>query len=653
MKSGSIVHNLYSTILSSLSKALTALSLGFLGFLGLDLLDPNSCLDWLASVLETCLLCTLDLIKKRSPFGRLSESREVDCLPLPVKALVAIPDLPLKWCEYLLLSLSVQLTQFLWILGVCLAIDLDLGVLAESRSLKDRLNSLWREFDILTKLPDCTYAARNELSDHAKLLKLMQFLMRLDDIYQPIRSSILTREILPEVMKLISLLNEKSCSTTQANMAGANQHITNSTKNMFDIVDVSELKLTIGHPNGTLAQITHVVSLKLNNDVVLFDVLIVPEYCLSLLSVHKLIKDSKLSVSFDESKCHIQDLKKGRVLGTSSEVSGLYVFDNDYNKCAIVNQSEFLICHVSKDVWHNRLGHPANQVLKLLKGSLNLTHINHESPCEIFHKAKQRRESFPLSENKSKCFGQLIHLDVWGPYKVVSREGFRYFLTIVDDYTRDVKFYETIFPYKMGNSKTGFESDSGFKSNSKVLNLNFFDFVKSDTQPKTSVPSPNDEEEGTSSSREGGMHQPTIESGDSRKDLVHDNHTSQSGYDDLLTLPDTLFRCNPIWGCYNLHTATPIDENTQSEGTVVPLLEVPVLQNNPEIQTKESGLRRSKRSSKLPDKLNDYVLDKNVRYGLSKYSNHHVLSADNYCFVANMNKSSKPSSFEEASKDIN
>ncbi|GJW50861.1 ribonuclease H-like domain-containing protein [Tanacetum coccineum] len=39
-----------------------------------------------------------------------------------------------------------------------------------------KLNSLWREFDILTKLTDC-----------------------IDDVYQPIRSSILTREILPEV----------------------------------------------------------------------------------------------------------------------------------------------------------------------------------------------------------------------------------------------------------------------------------------------------------------------------------------------------------------------------------------------------------------------------------------------------------------------
>nr|GEW53522.1 putative Gag-polypeptide of LTR copia-type [Tanacetum cinerariifolium] len=61
------------------------------------------------------------------------------------------------------------------------------------------LNTLWREFDILTKLPDCTYAARNELVDHGKLLKLMQFLTGLNDIYQPTRISLLTKKILPEV----------------------------------------------------------------------------------------------------------------------------------------------------------------------------------------------------------------------------------------------------------------------------------------------------------------------------------------------------------------------------------------------------------------------------------------------------------------------
>nr|GEU94342.1 putative reverse transcriptase, RNA-dependent DNA polymerase, Gag-polypeptide of LTR copia-type [Tanacetum cinerariifolium] len=38
---------------------------------------------------------------------------------------------------------------------------------------------------------------RDELTDHSKLMKLMQFLMGLDDIYQPIRSSHLTKDIPP------------------------------------------------------------------------------------------------------------------------------------------------------------------------------------------------------------------------------------------------------------------------------------------------------------------------------------------------------------------------------------------------------------------------------------------------------------------------
>ncbi|GKE74125.1 ribonuclease H-like domain-containing protein, partial [Tanacetum coccineum] len=72
-----------------------------------------------------------------------------------------------------------------------------------------KLNSLWREFDILTKLPNCTCAARTELVDHGKLLKLMQFLMGLDDIYQPIRSSLLTREILPEVKDAFVIISRE------------------------------------------------------------------------------------------------------------------------------------------------------------------------------------------------------------------------------------------------------------------------------------------------------------------------------------------------------------------------------------------------------------------------------------------------------------
>nr|GEX83657.1 ribonuclease H-like domain-containing protein [Tanacetum cinerariifolium] len=564
-----------------------------------------------------------------------------------------------------------------------------------------KLNSLWREFDILTKLPDCTCAARNELSEHAKNPNLKPahgFSNSKSNNVEVKKGSGGTRESKTsgrsivsltneQVMKLMSLLNEKSCFTAQANMtnikscsffncnvflnqhfykffcvkvningvnyhlgwridSGANQHITNSTKNMFNIVDVIELKLTVGHPNGNLAQITHVGSSRLNNDVVLFDVLVVPEYYVTLLSVHKLIKDSKLVVTFDECKCLVQDLKMWRVLATGSEFGGLYVFDNDYNKCASVNQREFFICHVSKDVWHNRIGHPTNHVLQLLKGSLNLNHINHEIPYESCQKAKQIREPFPLSKNKSTFFGQLIHLDVWGPYRMVNKEGFRLPSSVLNGKSPFYLVYgkepnlshlrsfgclcyagiikesdkfssrseKCVLIGYVGGKKAcklfSLESRNvlysrdvkfyetifpykmssikiGFDNGkvSDVSSLIFFYFVESETTPKTS--SPNDEDVGTSG-RDGSMHQPDVES---------------DGSGD-----------NPVY-------------------------------------TNEVSLRRSKRSSKLPEKLNDYVLDKKVKYGLNRYVNHHVLNIENYCFVSNMNGSSEPSSFEEASKD--
>ncbi|GKA50175.1 ribonuclease H-like domain-containing protein [Tanacetum coccineum] len=100
-------------------------------------------------------------------------------------------------------------------------------------------------------------------------------------------------------------------------------------------------------------------------------------------------------------------------------------------------------------------------------------------------------------------------------------------------------------------------------------------------------------------------------------------------------------------------SATLIGNENQSEGNVGKSIEVPVFQNVFEIQTKKVSQRRSSRSSKLPAKLNDYVLDSKVEYGLNRYANHFVLNAENCCFISNMNKSFEPSTYEEALKDVN
>ncbi|GJZ52121.1 ribonuclease H-like domain-containing protein [Tanacetum coccineum] len=164
-------------------------------------------------------------------------------------------------------------------------------------------------------------------------------------------------------------------------------------------------------------------------------------YTVSLLSVHKLSRDSKLFVGFDENNCYIQELKENRTVGMGKQFNCLYLFDID-NACKIVSNNFIFTCYVSKSLWHQRLGHPADQVLDTLKTTLNLdNHSITDHLYETCNKAKQTREPFPLSDHKSTKIGELVHLDVWGPYKITSIDGFRYFLTIVDDFSRAVGVY--------------------------------------------------------------------------------------------------------------------------------------------------------------------------------------------------------------------
>lgn len=124
---------------------------------------------------------------------------------------------------------------------------------------------------------------------------------------------------------------------------------------LINVVDVTDLNLKVGHPNGTEAIIRKTGNLKLTNNLILFDVLVIPQYTISLLSVHKIARDSKLTVVFDEFKCYIQDLNLIQTVGTGSERSGLYFFDELClgNSALYNNNLASSICYVSKQIWHN------------------------------------------------------------------------------------------------------------------------------------------------------------------------------------------------------------------------------------------------------------------------------------------------------------
>ncbi|GJX29856.1 hypothetical protein Tco_0237935 [Tanacetum coccineum] len=231
-----------------------------------------------------------------------------------------------------------------------------------------KLNALWKPFDAMIEWPKCVCNASEGFKKHNQLMKLTQFLMGLDDSYMQIRSTILSREVLPDVKSAYATISSEDSHRVDAgSIAGANQRMTYNDKELDNILDISHLKIKVGHPNGTKAFISKIENLKLSNGLILYDVFVIPEYCVTLISVHKLAKENKNVVAFDEKKCDFlnQDLSLRSVMGTGSQCEGL--------------------------------GHPTYSVLNVLKKSLQIDNNEKNLCCDVCQRAKQTREPFPLS----------------------------------------------------------------------------------------------------------------------------------------------------------------------------------------------------------------------------------------------------------------
>ncbi|GJT17631.1 ribonuclease H-like domain-containing protein, partial [Tanacetum coccineum] len=191
-----------------------------------------------------------------------------------------------------------------------------------------KLNALWKQFDATVELPKCVCNASESFKKHNQLMKLMQFLMGLDDSYMQIRSAILSKEVLPDVRSAYATISsEKSHRVASGSIAGNN---------------VSNNVVGSGSSTGfTDKQMATLISL-------------------------------------------IKDNKNGK--NVQANMTGF-----EYEKYC--------------GDW---LGHPAEPVLNVLKGSLQIDNMDKNVYCETCQRAKQTREPFPLSDHVSKFLG-IIH----------------------------------------------------------------------------------------------------------------------------------------------------------------------------------------------------------------------------------------------------
>ena len=230
--------------------------------------------------------------------------------------------------------------------------------------------------------------------------------------------------------------------------SGASDHMTASI-NLLSNVKVAPPNFTIKLPTGQKTQITHIGDIELEGGLKMLNVLYVPQFAHNLLSIHKLAKDNHCDVMFYPNKCEIVDSVTKMVKGVGLVQQGLYYLvenrktSGELGKgkekapvCFTVGQSSQGQVESSLyNLWHRRLGHTSNSTTSHIPFLKTMVKAQ-DSVCITCPMGKLTKQPFSASKSYATLPFQLIHTDIWGPYKVETRGKFRYFLTIVDDHTR-------------------------------------------------------------------------------------------------------------------------------------------------------------------------------------------------------------------------
>ncbi|KAF7826368.1 Cysteine-rich RLK (receptor-like protein kinase) 8 [Senna tora] len=236
---------------------------------------------------------------------------------------------------------------------------------------------------------------------------------------------------------------------------GASSHICYQKSIMHDIKPLPKtLKMHL--PTGHTVNVLETGSVRIKAEIELTNVLYIPSFKYNLLSVNRLAKDLNINIIFDSQQCLIQDLKTRRILAKAKVDGNLYLLDNMNNRIETsLKQHCNSVTTCKTNVWHNRLGHCPFTVFKQIE-EIKVNSENFPAACDVCHFAKQQRNPFPKSITRSEHIFDLIHVDLWGPYKEKCIfTNATYFLTIVDDHSRTTWVFliqhKHVVPQLLGN----------------------------------------------------------------------------------------------------------------------------------------------------------------------------------------------------------
>uniref|UniRef100_A0A803LD02 Integrase catalytic domain-containing protein n=1 Tax=Chenopodium quinoa TaxID=63459 RepID=A0A803LD02_CHEQI len=244
--------------------------------------------------------------------------------------------------------------------------------------------------------------------------------------------------------------------------SGASDHMTPHVQNLNEYKIVNNMP-KINLPTGDKAEITHIGNSVLDTGLKLENALCVPLFKHNLLSVQKLISHNQCEVKFHPYHCIIADSNTKAVRGMGKMKNGLYYLvhhlTDAWAQNILQNEKRAAFNTSSKQakdtdpltVWHNRLGHASLTKMKHI--SCVKPHIQQDKKiCLTCPMSKFTKLPFSLSDSHASDVFELIHMDIWGPYKICTKGKYRHFLTIVDDHSRNTWVY--LLQYKSDSLST-------------------------------------------------------------------------------------------------------------------------------------------------------------------------------------------------------
>lgn len=152
-----------------------------------------------------------------------------------------------------------------------------------------------------------------------------------------------------------------NCLTSQSWVidSGATHHVSHDRNQFVTMTDSIDKSVTL--PTGIVVKIQGVGQIRLNDYLILNNVLYIPDFRLNLLSISQLTYIYiGCHVIFDQSTFLIQDPIRGLTIGLGEEVSNLFVLNASTITGSSAKDFTFSVNVVlDTTLWHNRLGHPS------------------------------------------------------------------------------------------------------------------------------------------------------------------------------------------------------------------------------------------------------------------------------------------------------